>query len=106
MDMRLVLQYDLGPLPLSIALPDGCLVHVKTTKAKLLALLEGNTPPAATVLQNAARVIDAMALLQAITSIPPTFAELADLIFQIANSSGSHRVDFVADPLPGHKHKR
>ena len=40
LNMRQVLSYELGPVPFSIASPDGGLV--KTAKSKLLPLLEGS----------------------------------------------------------------
>ena len=98
MDMRKVLEFDLCPLPLALALPDGSLA--KTDKAKLLSLLEAGVPSADCVPQNAARVVDAMALLQALQNIPSTFSQLAELVFSITTSSfqyGIERVDFVVD---------
>ena len=41
-NMRQVLSYELGPVPLSIASPDGGLA--KTAKSKLLPLLERSIP--------------------------------------------------------------
>ena len=43
LDMREVLKFSLGPVPWSFAMPDGTLA--KTSKAKLLALLESGTDP-------------------------------------------------------------
>ena len=98
MDMRMVLKFDFGALPLFLVSQDGSLT--KTTKAKLLALIEGNTAPAAAVPPNAARVLDAMALLQAVQKIPGTFSELAGLVFEAVTRSSAQRVDFVADQYP------
>ena len=60
--MRDVLCYELGPLPWSLTSVDGNLA--KTTKSKLLDLLEKDSPPAENVPGNATWRIDAMALLQ------------------------------------------
>ena len=47
MDMRSVLEFNLGPIPLALGTPDGCLA--KTNKAKMLALLERDVAPAESV---------------------------------------------------------
>ena len=49
---------------------------------------------------NAAWMIDAMALLQSLGTIPATFADLAMKAFDVATAaflSGSVRIDFVVD---------
>ena len=100
MDIQEVLRYELGPLPWSMAAVDGTLC--KTTKAKLLSLLEG-VAPAEQVPPGAAWVVDGMAILQAISSAPATFADLAASVFNIAASpfrTGATRVDFVVDQYP------
>ena len=97
MDMRVVMSYPLGPLPWSLASPDGSLV--KTTKSKLLHLLEEEVVPSQET-PRGAWIIDGMALLQALQGRPSTFADLALLILQVVmsrqhNSGG--RVDVVFD---------
>ena len=62
LDLRLVLQYELRPLPYSISTLHGELV--KTTKSKLLALLEKDIPPVENVPPSAAWMIDRMPVLQ------------------------------------------
>ena len=54
MDMREVMQYNLGPLPYALASPDGSLA--KTDKSKLLVLIEGNTSTASAMPRNAAHM--------------------------------------------------
>ena len=61
MDIQEVLRYELGPLPWSMAAVDGTLC--KTTKAKLLSLLEEGVAPAEQVPPGAAWVVDGMASL-------------------------------------------
>jgi len=95
--MSLVLSYPLGPLPWSLASPDGS--PVKTNKAKLLHLLEEGidqmqeTPPGAWI-------IDGMAVLQSLQGCPSTFADLALYVLQVIltkeHTSGG-RVDVVFD---------
>ena len=101
MDLRRVFQFSLGPLPWSLATPDGQLA--KTTKSTLLNLLEKDVAPQEEVPANAAWVVDAMALLQSISSPPRTFADLAETVFTMATTSfRTHgpRVDFVVDRYP------
>ena len=85
MDLRRVFQYSLGPLPWALATPDGQLA--KTAKSTLLNALEKDVNPVESEPAGAAWVIDAMANLQSITSLPPTFADLAELIFLITTQS-------------------
>ena len=107
LNMRDVLCCELGPLPWSLASVDGSLA--KTAKSKLLDLLEKDIPPAENVPGNAAWMIDAMALLQSLCTIPATFADLAMKAFDVATAaflSGSVRIDFVVDRYPTHNIKR
>ena len=85
MDMRAVLEFNLGPLPLALATLDGSLT--KTNKAKLLSLLEADVPPLVSVPANAVWIVDGMAILQSISRPPATFELLAGLVFQIATQS-------------------
>ena len=88
MDMRSVLEYNLGPIPLVLGTPGGCLA--KANKAKILALLESDVAPADTVLSDSVWIVDGMAVLQAISCPPATFHLLADQVFIIAASSLQH----------------
>ena len=54
-DMCLVLAFPLGPVPWSLASPDGSLV--KTNKAKLLHYLEEDSQPL-TIVPPSARILD------------------------------------------------
>ena len=68
MDLRHVFQLSLGPVPWSLATSDGNIA--KSPKAKLLGALESDVPPAIEVPNDAAWIIDAMALLQSLTTVP------------------------------------
>ena len=101
MDLREVFQYSLGPVPWSLATPDGQMA--KTTKSTLLQLLEKDCDPIEVVPNDAVWVVDAMALLQSITNVPRTFGELAEAVFTMATTSfATHgpRVDLVCDQYP------
>ena len=62
LDMRIVLTYPLGPLPWSLATPQGTLR--KTNKSKLIQLLTHNVDPLDDVPGTAAYVIDMMSFVQ------------------------------------------
>ena len=102
LNMRDVLCCELGPLPWSLASVDGSLA--KTAKSKLLDLLEKDIPPAENVPGNAAWMIDAMALLQSLWTIPATFADLAMKAFDVATAA--FLSGFVVDRYPTHNIKR
>ena len=92
--MKHVLTYSLGHLPWSLANPDGSLA--KRQKSKLLHLLETDKDLVCDtdkdlvcdVPANSAWLIDGMALLQCMTSLPATFGEK---IFKILAAHTSSR---------------
>lgn len=101
MDLRHVLSFPLGPLPLA---PQGTLC--KTTKAKLLPLLESSTTAEANEPSASSRtavILDGMAILQSLSSPGPTFGDLAASVLtsilsvHSAVNSARYRVDFVVD---------
>ena len=101
-DMRLLLTHELGTLPLSLAQGDG--TPVTTQKSKLMALLEqveDVAEAANSIPDGCALVIDAMAMLRAQTSLPPTFGQLSEQVLKylvkLLVSHRSSRLDFVAD---------
>lgn len=102
MDLKKILSFDLGPLPLSLAKPDGSLA--KTTKSTLLHQLENlcSATPQAPSTQSVT-IFDGMAVLQSISKPPLTFAVLAKEIFTRVTgpfSTSCARVDFVCDTYP------
>lgn len=100
MDMEEVLKYPLGPLPWSLATPDGA--PAKPAKASLLHLLESEVEPAEYVPASGALVLDGMAIIHSISSVPKTFSELAHQVFQLVKSYAhqKQRVDLVMDQYP------
>ena len=76
MDMRDVLKHSLGPLPWSLAAVDGS--YAKTTKSKLAELIEKGNDALGGEPDAAVWILDAMAICQALTNIPLTFADLTD----------------------------
>ena len=96
MNLAVMLEYPLGPLPWALATADGSLV--KTNKAALLHLLESGT----TTVDNippAVWLIDGMALLQSMqTKMCKTFADLSMLVLKrllSAQHCSAGCVDFV-----------
>ena len=100
LDMRSVLYYELGPVPWSLATPDGGLV--KTDKSCLLHFLESGTQPVEDVPPMAALILDGMAVLQTTRPTGDTFSPLADQVFRYATQGliSGGRVDFVDRYLP------
>ena len=101
MNMQDVLKYPLGPLPWSLATPDG--TPAKTTKATLLHILEGKAEAVKEVPASAVWIIDEMALLQSLKRIPRTFSELASFAFKLVESTSpqeSTRTDLIMDQYP------
>ena len=104
LDLKEVFKYSLRPIPLSIASFDGGLM--KTVKAKLMHAVEEEVSDLYVdrCEGNSAVLIDGMAFLQTISSIPLTFGELSTLILtqiiKIAVSLRCSRVDFVCDRYP------
>ena len=101
MDLRQGLSYELGPIPWSIATVHRTLV--KTSKSTLLSLLEKNVPPAEVIPDGAAWMVDAMATLQSLSRVPPTFAGLAATVLNAVTQpfqQGTIQVDFVVDQYP------
>lgn len=106
-DLRHVLSFPLGPLPLALATPQGTLC--KTTKAKLLPLLESSTTAEANEPSASSRtavILDGMAILPSLSSPGPTFGDLAASVLtsilsvHSAVNSARYRVDFVVDTYP------
>ena len=97
LQMREVLSHPLGPLPWSLATPDG-LMH-KTNKASLAKELEKNVQVADSIPQTSACVIDGMALVQRLKGDQKTFAAVAEtLLGRVLNEGGSSdRIDVVFD---------
>ncbi|XP_065174483.1 uncharacterized protein LOC135804492 [Sycon ciliatum] len=99
---RELVEYQLGSVPWAIANADG--TRVSTVKSKLLMELEKDTPLLETVPGQGAILVDGMALLQSITTIPATFGELSTLIFDRLITTmakfAAVRVDFVCDQYP------
>ena len=103
-DMKEVLQYSLRPFALPLATSDGNLV--KTVKSKLLHLIENRTADYLVdmIEGNRVLILDAMAILQTIKTIPSTFGELAHkllvMVVELAMKSEAKRVDFVCHRYP------
>ena len=101
-----LMQYSLGPVPMSLAYPDGSLM--KTNRAKLLHYLEETVPNSKVenVPHGSAWIIDAMEIIQKIPvgEVPKTFGGLANLylekVFSIARKNKAAEVHVVPDRYP------
>lgn len=97
LQMREVLSHPLGPLPWSLATPDGLLR--KTNKASLAKELQKDIDAADVIPQPSACVIDGMALVQRLKGDQNTFAAVAETLFSMVLNEGasSSRIDVVFD---------
>ena len=83
-----------GPVPWALATSDEAVI--KTDKAKLMHCLENKSHLAQRPTVGSPRyIVDGDALLKAMVSLPSTFGELADYVFQ--QLLRAQRVDFVTD---------
>ena len=103
-DLKEMLTYELSPVPLALAKPDGSLN--KTAKQTLLAELEKNSSSTfarlPTVQGDTAWMVDGMAMLQmSKTSSLKTFGDLSEFLFdqimRIFNTQQPVRVDVLFD---------
>ena len=95
--MSEVPAHPLGPLPWTLANPDGTLR--KTNKASLAKELHRNVQAADAIPQPSACVIDGMALVQRLKGGQKTFAEIAESLLSMALNEGtsSDRIDVIFD---------
>ena len=95
--MELILAFPLGPLPWSLATPDGFLR--KTNKATLSNSLQSNMPVDERIPDNSAVVIDGMALVQKLKADQLSFGEVAESLLSMVLREGAHckRLDVVFD---------
>ena len=100
-----VFRYSLRPYPCSVASSEGDLV--KTSKSKLVHAIEGEAQNSSVFdfpTDCNACILDAMAILQTLSTIPDTFGELTvqllTMIVKIANNCHCKRSDFVCGRYP------
>ena len=97
LSMKEVFSHPLGPLPWSLAAPDGSLKKTaKSSSAKELqkdASVVENLPP------QLACIIDGMAMVQRLKGDQQTFREVADMLLAMVLREGasSARIDAVFD---------
>ena len=103
-DLQELLSYSLGPVPLALYTPLGCLV--KTNKAKMLHSLESQPEKAIVEIpRGGIYVVDAMATIQKVDvkKLPGerTFLKLAHVLLRrlvsLARGNGLNEIHFVAD---------
>ena len=91
--LRGILQYELGPLSLSIANSDGTLR--KTNKSKLFKHIHPDIPLCDAAPENSQKIFDGMVLLQKLPPNQTTFGEISDYrLAKIVN--GTSRVSFFS----------
>ena len=103
-DMKEVLNYSLGPFPLSLSTEMGTL-H-KTQKSKLMTSIEASVQDhiVDNVLEGNTIILDGMTLIQATKKLPSSFGEFAEQLFfrviKLAIYHKSSHLDFVVDRYP------
>ena len=97
LNMQEVLAHPLGPIPWTLANPDGSLR--KTTKSDLKRSLEKNAVPRESFEKPACCIIDGMALIQKVEGDRKAFAEIADQALGTVLREGAEcqRIDVVFD---------
>ena len=95
--MKEVLTHPLGPLPWSLAAPDGCLKQ--TPKSALAKELQKGLEAVENLPSRSACIIDGMAMVQRLNGDHKTFREVADLLLSMVLREGasSSRIDVVFD---------
>ena len=78
-DLEDLLSYALSLVPMSLGITDG--TPCKTVKAKLMHELEKDVEPHAQVPAGFALIVDGMAFIHQINTMPSTFGQLADMLF-------------------------
>ena len=79
-DLEELLSYALSPVPMSLGTTDG--TPCKTVKAKLMHELEKDVKPLAQVSAGSALIVDGMAFIHQINTMPSTFGQLADRLLK------------------------
>ena len=97
LSMKEVLSDPLGPLPRSLAVPDGSLK--KTAKSSLAKELQKDAPAVENLLPRSACIIDGMAMVQRLKGDQKTFKEITEMLLAMALREGgsSTRIDVVFD---------
>ena len=94
-NLKEVLTYELGPLPLSISNYDGTLR--KTQKSKLFQHLKSSIVTCVTIPENCPQIFDGMVLLQKLPKILKTFGDISDYILRKLLHGSTRVAFFVTD---------
>ena len=94
-DLKQTFQFELTPLPLSLANADGTLS--KTVKSKLFAELSKSIPQVTLLLENTVSIFDGMVLFQKLPSTLVTFRDIGDYLLQNIYKNPCRIAFFVTD---------
>ena len=94
-NLKEVLTYELGPLPLSISNYDGTLR--KTQKSKLFQHLKSSIVTCVAIPENCPQIFDGMVLLQKLPKILKTFGDISDYILKKLIHGSTRVAFFVTD---------
>lgn len=82
LSVKEVLSHPLGPLPWSLAAPDGSLK--KTAKSSLAKELQKDAPAVESLLPRSACIIDGMAMVERLKGDQKTFKEITEMLLAMA----------------------
>ena len=96
-NLELLFKYPLGPLPLSLAEPDGTLK--KTVKLSLIHKFEEDIDPVKTIMGCYAFIADGISCIHQMKVLKSTYAEFAVnlLKFIFSQAMNANRIDVVFD---------
>ena len=94
-DLRNVMRYEFGVLPLSLANYDGTLC--KTQKSKLFKHLQTAIPETEAIPEDCPKIFDGMVLLQKLPPTLATFGDISDYLLKKILNGGSRIAFFVTD---------
>ena len=94
-NLKEVLTYELGPLPLSIS--NYCGTLRKTQKSKLFQYLKSSIITCVAVPENYLQIFDGMVLVQKLPKILKTFGDISDYILKKLLHESTRATFFVTD---------
>ena len=100
--LKKVMTYELGPVPWSLAMPNGSLV--KSAKASLMKVLEEQTPKVPVIPQGTAIIYDALVLIHKLPTALTTFGDISPFISKLLLIKKRVVCFFCDRQLPGKFH--
>lgn len=93
--MRDIVEYELGPIPLTFAKPKGEMRS--TPKSKVINAIESDVSLVSSLPEDTVRVFDAMVHMQQLPKGIETFSDVSDELLSTITKQSSRVVFFVSD---------